>query len=101
GESGVFRNEPIAVRDEERRAHPTSRAVRTRESCERRAASGTRADRIVAGPVAIAVVAEALQRCHTAEMGCGGKTSIRKVFAIHRARAMPGRHTSGDSREPR
>src|SRR5207245_534737 len=98
GESRVFRNEPIAVRDEERPVHPTSRAERTRESCEHRALSGTQADRIAGERVVAAAVEVALKKCHTAEMGCAGKTSRLRVS---RARAMPARRTSGDNRAPK
>src|SRR5438477_12921714 len=82
GESGAFRNELIAGRDEERPGHPTSRAARIRESCERRAASGSRADRIVAGPAAAAAVADALKRCHTAGTGSGEQRLIRQVLEM-------------------
>src|SRR5207244_8238257 len=99
GESGAFRNELIAGRDEERPGHPTSRAARIRESCERRAASGSRADRIVAGPAAAAAVAEALKRCHTAGTGYGGKTSRRNVVDVKPARHKPGLGADRDARD--
>src|SRR5262245_28147216 len=98
GESRVFRNEPIAARDGERPVHPTSRAVRTRESCERRAVSGSQADRIEAERVIAAVVEAALQKCHTGETGCAGKTSRLRAS---RVRVMPARSTLGDNRVPK
>src|SRR5258705_8643793 len=98
GESRVFRNEPIAVPDEERPVHLTSRAERIRESCERRAASGTPADRIAGARAVAAAVEAASQKCHTAGRGCAGKKSKRRV---NRARRQASRRTSGDNYGPR
>src|SRR5207244_2527244 len=98
GESRAFRNEAVAVRDEEPPAHLASRAERTLESCERRAGSGTQADQTEAGRAVIAVVAEASKKYRTAGRECAGRTSRQRV---NRARAMPARRTSGGNRAPR
>src|SRR5262249_20151049 len=98
GESRAFRNEPIEVRDAERRVRLTSRAVRIQESCERRAGSGTQANRTGVGRAAAAVAVEAWKKYRTAERGCAEKMSTLRV---NRARVTPARHTSGGNRAPR